>query len=218
MIKKFILYFAVFFVAIFSFLNYGSMSAQFRYWLDSPSEVQANNMTETASEIVKRSTPLPVPSSKPIPTVIIDPALGLEISIPKIGIVAPVIIESSADTKVILKDLKKGVVHFSGSAIIGQPGTAIILGHSWTTTWRAGNYNSVFSLINKLNPGEEFTIKNGSKILKYKVVGNKVFNPISRDKSIEEFVKSDKSSVVLITCWPAGSSRERLAVKADLVQ
>jgi LPXTG-site transpeptidase (sortase) family protein len=217
MFKKFILYFAVFFVAIFLLLNFSSITAEFRYWLDSPGEVQANQMTETASQIATQSTPV-ISSIKSRPTVSINPAAGLEISIPKIGITAPVIIEPSADPKVILKDLKKGVVHYSGSAMLGQPGTAIILGHSWTTSWRTGNYDSVFSLINKLAAGDTFTISNGDNVLTYRVVGNMVFNPISKDKTIEEFIKSDSSSLVLITCWPAGSSRERLAVKADLVQ
>lgn len=213
MVKKFLFYFLFFFVVIFIFFNYSSVTAEFRYWLDKPGSDQADEMTTTAAQIASNSAS----TQKTAPKVFVNPADGFQISIPKIGIIAPIIIESNSAPKVIYKDLKKGVVHYAGSAMIGQSGTAIILGHSWTTPWRAGSYDSVFSLINKLETGDTFIIRNGGAELVYRVSGNMVFNPISRDKTIEEFIKSDGSSVVLITCWPAGLSRERLAVKADLI-
>lgn len=214
MIKKFLLYFVIFFVITFGFFNFSSITAEFRYWLDKPNSVQADEMATTAAKITSNSAP----ARKPISTVAVNLVDGFQISIPKIGIIAPVIIESSPDSKIIYKDLKKGVVHYSGSVMFGQPGTAMILGHSWTTSWRAGNYDSVFSLINKLETGDTFTITNGGTVLTYQVSGNLVFHPLSKDKTTEEFIKSDGSSVVLITCWPAGTSLQRLAVKADLVR
>jgi len=216
MVKKFLLYFAICFVIVFSFLNYSSVMAEIRFWLDSSFKVQARDMSATAAEIAPNSVKTTAPVKTE--TVAIDPNAGFEIVIPEIGIAAPIVIEPNPDPNVIYKDLKKGVVHYGGSAMIGQTGTAIILGHSWTTSWRPGNYDSVFSLIGNLKAGDTYTIKNGANNLVYRVSGNLVFNPLSTDPKIENFIHSDGSSVVLITCWPAGTSLERMAVKADLIK
>lgn len=216
MIKKFLIYFSIFFVACFAFLNYTSLAEEFEYWLFSESG-QTNAMTVAAAQMTSDSSS-PLNAGNNFRAVSTNTATGFKIMIPKLNITAPIVIEQSSDPGVIYKDLKTGVVHYAGSAMIGQAGTAVILGHSWTTPWYAGNYNSVFSLLDKLTAGNQIVILNGPKALIYRVSGSLVFNPLSNDKKIDQFIETDGSSIILVTCWPAGTSANRLAVKADLVQ
>src|SRR6185369_2277603 len=76
-----------------------------------------------------------------------------EISIPKIGVTAPVLQVSDSSDATILAALKKGVVLYPGSSNPGQPGTAVIIGHSssdlpWT------KYSAIFSLLDRVQAND----------------------------------------------------------------
>ncbi|MGD0976874.1 MAG: sortase [Minisyncoccia bacterium] len=211
MFKKFIIYFSIFFVVIFALLNSRFVSAEFKFWLDHPKEVKASDI------IFPISSPT-LGSPAPVKKYVSDSSAGYTISIPTIGITAPVVLEKSLDPNVILNRLSDGVVHYSDSPLPGEEGTSVILGHSSAYPWYKGKYGSVFALLGKLKNGDAVIITNGSKTLVYKVSDILIFNPLSNNSRIQEISQSDnRSSVLLVSCWPVGTNLKRIAVRADLI-
>lgn len=137
--------------------------------------------------------------------------LDAVISIPKINVSAPVIQVSDSTDATILNALKKGVVLYPGSANPGQPGTAVIVGHSssdlpWTT------YSSVFSLLGKLQADDLIYITVGGTQYTYRV---RTVQKGSAQQLIDSGLAGD---LIVSTCWPIGTDANRIAVSASLVR
>ena len=207
--KKFFLYFIIFFVASFAFLNLRFISAEVKY------DVFNNgNKKNVDSSTTQLTTDAKV--DEPVKNKV-DPSAGFSVEIPSLGITAPIIIENSSDSKVILNDLERGVVHYTDTPLPGESGTAVIIGHSSAYPWYRGNYGSIFALLGKLKIGDTIFIKNGNNVLEYHVSGSLVFYPLSKNSGIAELEKTDGSSIILSSCWPVGTNYKRLAIKADLI-
>lgn len=139
------------------------------------------------------------------------------LEIPSLKISVPII--WSQDPKNFDKDLQTGVVHYPGTAMPGQLGTAYISGHSSNYAWAKGSYNQVFAPLDKLADNTSFTIsvktKDGkTSVLHYVVTGRQQYAP--NDQA--QFQNSAKSVVALSTCWPVGSTKYRLVVFGELTQ
>jgi len=76
------------------------------------------------------------------------------IEIPKIGIISPIVFSQEYDKEVLEEILKEGVLHYPDSALPGEKGLIIILGHSAPENWPKVNYDWVFSDLNKLEKGD----------------------------------------------------------------
>jgi len=136
------------------------------------------------------------------------------IAIPKIGVNAPLIAGRSAATSDILEDLKKGVVLYPGSARPGsRTGKTIILGHSadYIIFRYQSEYPTVFSLIDKLEKGDEVAVNFGSKVYKYRVEEKFVKTP----KQLQSEIRED--GLYLVSCWPVGTDYKRIVVRATLI-
>jgi len=108
-------------------------------------------------------------------------------------------------------ELKNGVVLFPGSVNPGQPGAAVIIGHSssdlpWT------KYSAVFSLLDKLAVNDLVYITVNGKQYTYRV---REFKKGTARQIAESGLTGD---LILSTCWPVGSDQNRIAVSATLVQ
>ena len=125
--------------------------------------------------------------------------------IPLIGIDAPIIVPESADEYTIQKALEQGVVNY--------PDSNIILGHSSAYPWYKGEYGSIFSLINKLEKGDEFFIFSNKKKYTYQVLEKEIKLP----KDLSFSSANDKSIVYLVSCWPINTAWKRIVIKADLL-
>ena len=152
-------------------------------------------------------------------------ALGLDINtgvpgrleIPSLKVNAPLMWTSNTNN--FDTDLQSGVVHYPGTALPGQIGTAYISGHSSNYVWAKGDFNHVFTHLGDLANDTSFKItvvqKNGKDaILHYVVVGRQQYDP----KDQAQFVNTGKSVVALSTCWPVGSTAKRLVVFGQLTQ
>jgi LPXTG-site transpeptidase (sortase) family protein len=135
------------------------------------------------------------------------------IYIPKLKIEAPLIFSKNLDIKEITNDLNKGVVHFPSSALPGQKGQTVILGHSAPLGWPKIKYQWVFSEINKLQEGDEVIIKLQNKELKYKVK-KQVF--LKKGEDLPELLTNSYNVLILISCWPPGKNIKRIAVAGEL--
>lgn len=133
------------------------------------------------------------------------------ILISRIEIEAPLIFleDSGSDFE---KALDEGVVHYPESALPGEKGVAVFLGHSAPLGWPKIHYDWVFSALNKLESGDEVYISYNNHCYHY-IVLDKSF--LDKGEELPEDLSED-SSLVLISCWPPGRNLKRIAVRAIL--
>ncbi|EKD44091.1 MAG: sortase family protein [uncultured bacterium (gcode 4)] len=142
------------------------------------------------------------------------------IIIPKIGKNIPLVdvgLNSAFDfdhmENIFMRELEKGIVRYPGTAKPGEKGNAFIFGHSSNYPWMKGEYNSVFVLLDELNFGDEVIVYFNQKKFTYIIKEKKVVKPgnvkvLDRDP--------EKKELSLMTCWPIGTTINRLIVFAEL--
>lgn len=144
----------------------------------------------------------------------LDPHLigkGYYIQIPKIGALAPIILNVDPwNSQIYRPQLKKGVALAKGTYLPGEKGTSFLFAHSSDFAWELSKYNIVFFRLGELQKGDEINIFKNGKKLKYKVVSKKEVWP-----SEVEFLKDlSKTQLILQTCTPIGTDLKRLLVFA----
>ena len=145
------------------------------------------------------------------------------IIIPRLGKNIPlvdVMIESHPDYEVMhetfMEELKKWVVRYPGTARPGEVGNVFIFGHSSNYPWIQSEYNDVFALLDQLQDGDEITIYYYQKKYTYRVTDRATVKP----GDVQTLQKRDpnKKELSLMTCWPVGTTLERLLIFAELVE
>lgn len=138
-----------------------------------------------------------------------------KIVIPKINVDVPVVYdETSYDENKIQKALERGVVHYGTTAMPGEIGNNVIVGHSSNDLFDSGGYKFAFVLIDRLNNGDIFMLNYQGKRYVYKVYNKAVIDP--SDFSLIN-IETDKPVVTLITCTPPGTALKRLLVQAEQI-
>jgi sortase A len=161
-------------------------------------------------------TPSRTASASPI---IINPneQVGPEskVIIPKINVDVPVVYNlSSNDEKAIQASLENGVVHYPGTAVPGQNGNVVVVGHSSNNLLNKGKYKFAFVLLNRLQEGDTITMQYGGKRYVYRVYEKVIVKPTD----VSVLGPTDKTaSLTLITCDPPGTSLNRLVVRAEQI-
>jgi LPXTG-site transpeptidase (sortase) family protein len=136
------------------------------------------------------------------------------ITIPKINVSAPVVYPATtANSPNYDPELENGVVHYPNTALPGQAGNSVLFGHSSNDWWQPGGYKFIFVLLDKLVPGDTFSINYNSKRYIYQVTVSKVVE--ANDLSV--LAPSSSPIVTLITCWPAGTSLKREIIVAKQI-
>lgn len=142
------------------------------------------------------------------------------IIIPKIGKNIPLVdvkLDSGFDfdhiENIFMQELEKGVVRYPGTAKPGEAGNAFIFGHSSNYPWIKGEYNSVFALLDELSFGDEIIVYYNQKKFTYIIREKKVIKP-GNVKILER--DDTKKELSLMTCWPIGTTLNRLIVFAEL--
>lgn len=154
------------------------------------------------------------PSEKEIKPVNTD----FSIVIPKIRVNANVVKNVDPfDSRIYQKALTEGVAHAKGSSLPGFPGNIFIFAHSAINWYQASQYNSIFYLTNKLEPGDEiFIYYKGSKY-QYNVTEKKIVKGTDTSYLTNSLNSTslNTSSLTLMTCWPPGSDLNRLIILAN---
>ena len=155
--------------------------------------------------------PAPTPAAQVAVTSIIpgDPT----ISIPKINVFSPVVYEPSIAETNVQKALESGIVHYGNTPMPGQAGNSVLFGHSSNDWWEPGNYKFIFGLLDKLAPGDRFSVDYQSQRYIYEVTGTKVVAPTD----VSVLGATVEPTMTLITCTPPGTSLKRLIVTARQV-
>lgn len=143
------------------------------------------------------------------------------IIIPKIGKNIPLVdVHISQDVdfdhmeNIFMQELENGIVRYPGTAMPGEQGNSFIFGHSSNYPWMKGNYNDVFALLDELVAGDEIIVYYGQKKFVYKVTDKKVVRP-GDVKALSER-DPNKKELTLMTCWPIGTTYNRLLVFTEL--
>lgn len=129
------------------------------------------------------------------------------ISIPKIKIENAVV--STVDT-----DLTSHLVHFPGTAIPPNKGTAAIFGHSTLPQlYDSKNYKTIFANIHDLNIGDTIIVSSNNTLYTYKITDMLITDPEDTSYLIQKY---DGSYLDIVTCTPPGTTWKRLIIKAKL--
>ncbi len=136
--------------------------------------------------------------------------------IPKIGINAAVIpAVNPANPGEYLEALQKGVAHASTSYFPNQDGTVYLFSHSTNYDWFVKDLNAVFYLLKNLEQGDVIVLYYKGTQYRYRLSETRVVGP---DEISYLVPQTGKKRLILQTCWPPGSTSERLLIFADLIE
>ena len=107
--------------------------------------------------------------------------------------------------------LKQGVAQAKDSGYPGQGSTIYLFGHSTDYLWNVNQYNAAFYLLKELKEGDQINIFYQSKRYVYQVTKTK---NVSAGDVYYLKPRTDKEEVILQTCWPPGTTWQRLLVFA----
>lgn len=133
------------------------------------------------------------------------------ITIPKLFIDEPVIFNVDPNNKKeYMEALKHGIAHASGTGLPGTNSQGYYFAHSSVPTF-VRQFNAVFYLIHKLEVGDRIYIFYNGKRFSYEVYAKQITAP--EDTAFLQY-KNPLETIVLQTCWPPGTTSERLLVFA----
>lgn len=205
--KKFLKYFVFIFLINFLIFNWNEVSWIFNYKVVSgiiSNFFQKNNPVSLFNSF-KEETKLKKFEYS-------DKENSLEI--PRIGIEVPLFLVESKDENKILEALDRGAVLFSDSALPGQPGQTIIVGHSARHDWPKTVPAWAFTYLRDVVEGDEVILHFNHQKLNYYVT-EKTF--LNRGEEIAQAgLTNSENMLVLISCWPPGKDLKRIALKAVL--
>lgn len=129
------------------------------------------------------------------------------ISVPKLKVVNAQV--STTDT-----DLSQHLVHYPGTAVPPDKGTAVIFGHSTLPQlFNPSDYDTIFANAHTLKVGDAIHVAVNNTPYTYRIVSVTVTTPEDTSVLAQDY---DDSYLVLITCTPPGTIWKRLIVKSRL--
>ncbi|MBI2597554.1 sortase [Candidatus Daviesbacteria bacterium] len=134
------------------------------------------------------------------------------LGIPKINLTANIIPNvDSTNEPIYLEKLKQGIAHAKDSYFPGDDGPVVLFSHSTDTIARIVQYNAKFYALKDLETGDEITINFKGQKYTYRVTEKKIISPEQLD-----VIRQTSAKLTLTTCWPPGTSWQRLVIFADL--
>jgi LPXTG-site transpeptidase (sortase) family protein len=136
------------------------------------------------------------------------------ILIPKIGASSKVIANVDPENKDAYNEkLKEGVAHAKGSVFPGFAGNTYLFAHSADNWWDVGHYNAVFYTLNNLSETDEIVVFFENRRYNYVVTKKFITNPEDVSYLVQDHTGPNR--LVLQTCWPPGTTLQRLFVIAE---
>ncbi|MDQ7814673.1 MAG: class E sortase [Patescibacteria group bacterium] len=137
--------------------------------------------------------------------------------IKNLGIDAPVVYIEEKNEAAYQAALKKGVVHFPGTALPGELGNVYIFGHSSDYAWADSPYRAVFALLTEIEVGDEIRISDSKGgVFVYRVIETRVVTP--KDLSVLDQRGKQKKLLTLQTSYPLGTALRRFIVLAEAIE
>ncbi len=152
----------------------------------------------------------------------VDPTVTLtkvsvenKLIIPKLNVDVPLNFGIGLDS--VMEAMNHGVVHYrvnGASAFPGEVGNFVVMGHSAGDVYSSNQYKFIFSGLERLEEGDIMYVHYNSTRYTYRMVGNEIIWPTEVSKLI---IDTDKPIMTLVTCWPLGTSRQRLLIRAEQI-
>jgi len=118
------------------------------------------------------------------------------------------------DANAVENALEDGVVHYADTALPGQDGNTVIVGHSSNNIFNQGKYKFAFVLLSRLDTGDTFYLQKDGIRYTYEVFQKQIVSPTD----VSVLGPSSKPAVAsLITCDPPGTSTNRLVVTGEQI-
>ena len=131
--------------------------------------------------------------------------------IPKIRLNSRVFADVQANSqKEYDKYLQNGIAHAEGSSLPGEGGTVFLFGHSTDFSWNIAKFNAVFYLLKELEPKDTIYVFYQGERHNYEVTEKKIVAA----NNVKSLARNDGESLILQTCWPPGTTWNRLLVYA----
>jgi len=136
------------------------------------------------------------------------------LTIPKINLDSKVLanVDINAESEYQAKLLETGVAHAKGSYLPGENGPTVLFAHSTDTLENIVTYNAKFFAAKDLVAGDEIVMQFDHKVYRYQVVGQQVIDPSDIDA-----IRNSGADLVLLTCYPPGTSWKRLLIFAKQI-
>ena len=145
--------------------------------------------------------------------VLAPPNTDFAIVIDKIGASANIVKSVDPyDSQIYQRSLRDGVAHAKGTKLPGEDGNIFLFAHSSADILTAERYNSVFYLMHHLVDGDVIKVWKDDKEYDY-TVSEKLFVSPSDTKYLT--AKSTSEQLILMTCWPPGTTLKRLIIIAQ---
>jgi len=139
---------------------------------------------------------------------------NFSIVIPAIGASAKVYPNiDPANPDIFLPILQKGIAHAKGTVFPGIKGNTYLFAHSTDNFWDVGRYNALFYLLKDVQKGDEIAVFFQGKRHNYVVTGSRIVDP-SDVSYIVDARNQTQEQLILQTCWPPGTTFQRLLVFA----
>lgn len=188
---------------VFLVINYKTLGQNLSYWYNNeykttPMDPESKNLAAISANN----------SAVSLPEINND-----SLNLPVINVKAPISWGIKNNPDEVAKALAKGLIQVQGTALPGEIGNVFVTGHSSNYPWAKGNFNNVFSLLNKVVVGDMAQVKYQNTNYLYKVQEIKIVEP--DDVSVLESKK--ESTLTLMTCTPVGTSLRRLIIIANQV-
>lgn len=148
------------------------------------------------------------PTAKPS-TNIISQVSSYNIAIPDLKI-------KDAVVKIGSQDLNQSLIHYGGTGLPGEYGSAVIFGHSILPIfYDPTSYKAIFSTLPTLKEGAKIIVHYDGIEYNYEVIDKYITEPT--DVSVLE-QRYDNSYLTLVSCYPPGTYYKRIVVIARLVR
>lgn len=215
------------FLLLFSLYGVGATFGPAVYYETRFRISQARGVTFVVSDPV----PTSIPTAQTItPTPIHEPSLGdviagqkeqvlvprdtaFSIIIPRIGATAKIFPNVDPANEAEFTDvLQHGIAHAKGTVFPGMKGNIYLFAHSADTWWNAGRYNAIFYLLKDLQVGDDVIVYFENRRHNYTVSERVIVEPNNTDLLVNN--RTDSEQLIMQTCWPPGTTFQRLIVKA----
>jgi LPXTG-site transpeptidase (sortase) family protein len=199
---------------LYILMNYSAFTKQFfwLYYTDYLNQRVPQEKIAATDRTITTTSPDDLVLPSEIPAFNAQTAKNDTLVIDKISLDVPIAWNVANDS--IIEKLKDGVVHYENTGLPGGGANIFIVGHSSNYSWINSQYNSVFALLDKMIRGDQISIYYKSKKYVYEVIDQKVVSP----KNVEVIDSTNEEILTLMTCWPVGTSLNRLVVQAKLLK
>jgi len=158
---------------------------------DSPGGAAPEQIPAHLRDIVRKITPLPVPTP--------GPEHGTRIQILAVGVDAPLVEGDDWES------LKQGAGHHIGSANPGERGNCVISAHN-------DIFGEIFRNLVDVDLGDEILVHTTGHVYHYVVTQKRVIEPTD----VDVMAPTSGPVLTLITCYPYGIDTHRVVVIAEI--